>query len=238
MATPPAEGLPRADFRARYAAWSLDAACLLPPVALLSVSKLGYAMANARDALHAIASEMPRLLGEALATLQSPIDMARQLLADPAMAAAAERLQAAIGAILFTPLLLYAVLALPWSVLFEQSSWQATPGKRALGLVVADAQGRRLKAGHALLRYLACGLSWLSLNVGHALALLPPERLALHDRISDTRVLRLAASKNLPVWAKAWLLAQAVALAVAFVALFLWLRTALQAAMEQALGGF
>ena len=237
IAPTPAEPLPRAGFWARYAAWSLDAACLLPLVALLGASRMAHAFADARAALHVLASEIPRLLGDALATLQAPTDMARQLLADPMIATAAERLQAAIGAILFTPLLLYAVLALPWSVLFEQSSWQATPGKRALGLAVADAQGRRLKAGHALLRFLAAALSWLTLNLGHALAALPPH-LALHDRLSDTRVLRQAASKRLPAWAKAWLLAQLLVAVAAVAGLFLWLQAAMQAAMQQALGTF
>ena len=127
------------------------------------------------------------------------------------------------------------VLALPWAVLFEASSWQATPGKRALGLVVADTQGRRLKAGHALLRFLAASLSWLSLNIGHALAALPPQ-LALHDRISDTRVLRRTASDRLPAWAKLWLSAQLLAAVVAVAWLFLWLQAAMQAAMQQAIG--
>lgn len=237
MASTPTEVLPRAGFWARYAAWSLDAACLLPLIALLGASRMAHAFTDAGDALHVLASEIPRLLGDALATQQAPIVMAQQLLADPAMAAAAERLHSAIGSILFTPLLLYIVLALPWSVLFEQSRWQATPGKRALGLLVADAQGRRLKGGHALLRFLAAALSWLTLNIGHALAALPPH-LALHDRISDTRVLRRAESQRLPAWAKAWLLAQLLAMVVAIAWLLLRLQAAMQAAMQQALGGF
>ena len=235
MASTPAEPLPRAGFWARYAAWSLDAACLLPLVALLGASRLVHAFADARDALHVLATEIPRVLGDALATQQAPIELARQLLADPALAATAERLQSALGAILFTPLLLYVVLALPWSVLFEQSPWQATPGKRALGLAVADAQGRRLKGGHALLRFLAAAVSWLTLNIGHALAALPPY-LALHDRISETRVLRRAASKRLPAWAKAWLLAQLLATVAACAGLFLWLQAAMLATMQQTLG--
>lgn len=236
MASTPAEPLPHAGFWARYAAWSLDAACLLPLVWLLSASRLGYAFEDARTQLQAIASAFPRLLGDALAIAQAPTDMARQLLADPAMATAAERLQSALGTLLFTPVLVYALLALPWSILFEQSSWQATPGKRALGLRVADEHGRRLKAGHALLRYLACGLSWLSLNVGHAMAALPPRHLALHDRLSDTRVLRRPGSARLPVWAKAWIALQAGGGLLAWAWLFLWLQAAMQATMQQALG--
>lgn len=222
----------------RYAAWSLDAACLLPLVAILSASKLGYALEAARTQLQAIAGEFPRLLGDALATAQTPTAMARQLLADPAMASAAERLQSALGTLLFTPLLVYALLALPWSILFEQSSWQATPGKRALGLRVADERGRRLKAGHALLRYFASGLSWLSLNIGHAMAALPPRRLALHDRITDTRVLRRPGPAAMPAWAKGWIALQVIGALFACAWLFLWLQAAMQAAMQQAFGPY
>ena len=237
MTAPPTEPLPRAGFRARYAAWSLDAACLLPAMVMLGASRMRHAVADAEAALHAFARALPRLLDAALDAQQSPLLLARQLLTDPALAAASERLQSAIGTLLFTPLLLYVVLALPWSVLFEQSSWQATPGKRALGLVVTDTQGRRLHGGHALQRFLAASLSWLSLNIGHALAALPPQ-LALHDRISDTRVLRRTASDRLPALAKLWLSAQLLAAVVAVAWLFLWLQAAMQAAMQQALGGF
>ena len=194
-----------------------------------------HAFAEARDALHVLASGMAQLLDSALGSLQAPTALARQLLGDPAIAAAADRLQSALGAILCTPLLVYVALALPWSVLFEQSPWQATPGKRALGLVATDARGRRLKGGHALLRFLAAALSWLTLNIGHALAALPPH-LALHDRVSETRVLRRGASSRLPGWAKAWLLAQLLAALAAFAWLFLWLQAAMQAALQQALG--
>ena len=108
--------------------------------------------------------------------------------------------------------------------------------QRALGLRVADEQGRRLKAGHALLRYLACGLSWLSLNVGHAMAALPPRHLALHDRLSDTRVLRRPGQARLPTWAKGWIALQVIGGLFACAWLFLWLQAAMQAAMQQALG--
>jgi len=237
MAATPAEALPPAGFWARYAAWSLDAACLAPLVALLCASRVRHAFAEASDAWRALAAEIPRLLGDALGTMQAPTEAARQLLTDAAIATAADRLQAALGSIVYTPLLVYALLALFWSVCFEQSRWQATPGKRALGLAVADEHGHRLKTGHALLRFLASALSWLTLNLGHALAMLPPQHLALHDRISDTRVLRRAPSTHLPAWAKAWLVAQLLAMLVAFAWAFLWLQATMQAAMQQALGG-
>jgi len=236
MATTPAESLPHAGFWVRYAAWSLDAALLLPLIVLFGTSRIAHAFAEAGGALQTLAGEMPHLLGEALGTQQSAAAMTARLLAEPAMASAVDHLQASLGAILLTPIVLYAVLAMPWAVLSEQSTWQATPGMRAFGLKVTDVQGRRLKAGHALQRHLAAGLSWLTLNLGHAMALFPPQHLALHDRISDTRVLRAAGSPRLPITAKAWIGAQLLLALVAFVWLFLWLQAAMQAAMQQVMG--
>lgn len=232
-----AEPLPAAGFWARYVAWSLDAACLLPLVALLSASRIGYALTAARGELQAITSELPRLLGEVLDAPQPLVELTRRLLLDPAMAAAVARLELSVGAVLATPVLLYAVLALPWAVLFEQSAWQATPGKRALGLRVVDQHGRRLKAGHALLRHLAAGLSWLTLNIGHALALLPPKHLSLHDRISDTRILRERSGAGLPAWARGWLILQGAAALAAFLWFFVQAQSAMNAAMQQVIGG-
>jgi uncharacterized RDD family membrane protein YckC len=225
-----------AGFWARYAAWSLDAALLLPLVALLCATKVGRAATEAQHALQAIADAMPQVIDAALGSAQTPVGLARQLLVDPALADAAARLQSALATIVFTPLLVYAMLWLPWAVLFEASAWQATPGKRALGLQVTDAGGRRLKAGHALLRHLSAGLSWLTLNLGQALALVPPAHLALHDRVSGTRVVRRAGVARMAPWARLWLVAQGVAMLVAIAWLLVWLQSAMQAAMQQALG--
>lgn len=235
MAAAPAEPAP-AGFWARYVAWSLDAACLLPLGALLCAATINRALADARAAMQALVTELPRLLGDALDAPQSPLGLALRMLSDPALHAAIAGLEAAITTLVITPLLVYVLLALPWSVGFEQSSWRATPGKRALGLVVVDARGQRLKAGHALQRFLAAGLSWLTLNLGHALAMLPPRHLALHDRISATHVVRTTAAAQLPAWAKAWLLAQVLATLAACGWAFLWLQAAMQAALQQALG--
>ncbi len=218
-------------------AWSLDAACLLPLVALLGGTRVHYAMTAAGAAVDSIRQALPRLMEGLLVNSQPTLQLAQAWLSDPAMAHAVGRLQTALGDILLTPMILYALLALLWSICFESSRWQATPGKRVLGVVVADIDGRRLKTGHALQRYLASSLSWLSLNIGHAMAALPPRHLALHDRISDTRVLRMHDSKHLPAWAWLWLGMQAVAALVAIVWGFVQLQAAMNAAMQQVLGG-
>ena len=231
-------GAPKpASLKQRYVAWSLDAACLLPLLFLLASSHMQHAIGNAGGAIESMQQALPRLMEGMLANPQPTMQMAQAWLADPVMADAAGRLRSAVSGLLLTPLVLYALLALLWSVGFESSRWQATPGKRVLGLVVADCDGRRLKTGHALQRYLASSLSWLSLNIGHAMAALPPRYLALHDRISDTRVLGARAGKHLPPWAWLWLGLQVAAALVASAWGFVQLQAAMNAAMQQVLGG-
>ena len=220
----------------RTVAWTLDAACLLPLVALLGSARMADAVARARAAMDALAAALPRLLEQALGGAPDAMVLARAWLTDPALAAASAALQSALWDLLLTPLLLYALLACVWTVGFEASSWQATPGKRALGLCVVDREGRRLRSGGALLRFLAAGLSWLSLNIGHALAGFPPY-LALHDHASGTRVLAAREGTRLPAWAWAWLALLGLAFAVAVAWGFVWLQATMQAAMQRALGG-
>lgn len=220
----------------RYVAWSLDAACLLLLLSLLANAHLQHAMANASAAISALTQTLPRLMAGMLAEPQSTMQMAQAWLADPLMADAVDRLLSALGDMLLTPLLLYALLALLWSVGFESSRWQATPGKRALGLVVVSIDGKQLTTGHALQRFLASSLSWLSFNIGHAMAALPPKYLALHDRLSDTRVLRERSDTRLPAWAWGWLILQGAASLAAFLWLFIRLQTAMNTAMQQVMG--
>lgn len=233
MAHAPAEHAP-AGILPRSVAWSLDAACLLPLVLLLGSERIGDALEQARLAWDAMAAAMPRLLEQAIGNAPDPMTLARIWLADPALAAASASLQSALSDLLLTPLLLYALLACLWTVGFEASAWQATPGKRALGLTVADRDGRRLRSGGALLRFLAAGLSWLTLNIGHALVAFPPH-LALHDHLSGTRVLAARDRPRMPPWAWAWLALLALAFLIALVWGFVHLQAAMQAAVDRAL---
>lgn len=227
------ESIP-ARFWPRYVAWSLDAACLLPVIALLGLPIMRAALARAEQALHALSAGMARMLDASLA--QTPIQLATALLADTGLAANVHALSGAITTLLLAPPLLYALAACVWSLGFECSSWQATPGKRALGLRVTNAGGGRLTPRNALLRFLAAGLSWLTLNLGHAMVTLPPH-LALHDRLSHTRVIATAPTTALPRWARAWLWLQVLAMLVACVWLFHALQAWSQSVMQQALGG-
>lgn len=71
---------------------------------------------------------------------------------------------------------------------FETSPWQATPGKRLLGIRVVDVNGVPLRAGRASLRYLCRFLSALPLGGGYIMAAFTQHRQALHDLLAGTRV--------------------------------------------------
>ncbi len=225
-----------AGFWLRYAAWSLDAVCLLPPLLLLGLPLLCAALAQAKDAIQALSADMTTLLETAVTQGQTPFAMALSMLSDPHMTSAVDRLSSALTSLALVPPLLYALLACLWSVGFESSGWQATPGKRAFGLVVGNERGERLRPLPTLTRFAAAGLSWLTLNFGHAMAAFKPH-LALHDRLSHTRVLVEPEHAALPLWGRAWLLAQALALVIGIAWGFVALQRWMQGLMEQALSG-
>ncbi len=84
--------------------------------------------------------------------------------------------------------LLYFICAPIYYAGMESSSWQATLGKRALGIKVTDLQGRRLSFGHALGRWFAAALSYLTLYIGFLMAAVTERKRALHDFVAGTEV--------------------------------------------------
>ncbi|MBN8728387.1 MAG: RDD family protein [Xanthomonadales bacterium] len=72
--------------------------------------------------------------------------------------------------------------------LFECSVLQATPGKLAMGLKVADQGGCRIGFGRASGRYFGKILSSVVLNIGFALAGWTARKQALHDMLAGTLV--------------------------------------------------
>jgi uncharacterized RDD family membrane protein YckC len=70
----------------------------------------------------------------------------------------------------------------------ESSPSQATVGKRWMGIKVTDAHGERLSFLRATARYAAKYLSALPCLLGFIMALFSSRSLALHDRLTDTRV--------------------------------------------------
>ena len=99
-----------------------------------------------------------------------------------------------------------------YCTLLESSAWQATLGKRALGLRVTNARGERIGLARAAARFVAKVLSVLTLCVGYLLVLVTPRRQALHDLIAGTLVAHDATSP------RAWVVSVAACVPVVLVA--------------------
>jgi uncharacterized RDD family membrane protein YckC len=72
--------------------------------------------------------------------------------------------------------------------LMESSASQATLGKMALGIKVTDGDGRRLGFAHALGRWFAAALSYLTFYIGFFMAGFTERKRALHDFVASTLV--------------------------------------------------
>jgi len=191
----------------RYTAWSLDAAAIgLLAVALMH-RRLYEALETSARAIDALTQAMAALMQQTLDLAASPAALLQAWMADPALQVAITALTLAITSLTVPLMAVFALLALVWFTAFEGSRWQATPGKRALGLQVVDDDG--LPPGHvrAGLRTAAGLLSWLSLNIGHLMAARAPRYQALHDRIAGTHVVRRT-DVPMPMPARLWLALQ------------------------------
>jgi uncharacterized RDD family membrane protein YckC/Tfp pilus assembly major pilin PilA len=86
-----------------------------------------------------------------------------------------------------------------YCTLLESSRWQATLGKRALGLKVTSHRGERLGFGRAAARFVAKLLSVLTLCLGYLLIAVTRRRQALHDLLAGTLV-TFDATPRRPAW--------------------------------------
>ena len=74
--------------------------------------------------------------------------------------------------------------------LLESSAWQATLGKKALGLEVTDLDGNRISFGRATGRFFAKFISSIILCIGYIMAGFTERKQALHDILAGTLVIR------------------------------------------------
>jgi uncharacterized RDD family membrane protein YckC len=72
----------------------------------------------------------------------------------------------------------------------ESSSWQATLGKKLLGIYVTDTKGQRLSLSRATGRTFAKYLSSMTAGIGYLLCGFTERKQALHDLVASCLVLR------------------------------------------------
>ncbi|NGX38779.1 MAG: hypothetical protein KR126chlam1_00090 [Chlamydiae bacterium] len=83
------------------------------------------------------------------------------------------------------------MIAFSWLyfALLESSVWQATLGKRVLGLKVISEEGERISFWRASVRYFSKVLSRLACFIGFLMILFTKKKQALHDKIAATLVI-------------------------------------------------
>ena len=78
-----------------------------------------------------------------------------------------------------------------YHALMECSEWQATVGKKAMGLVVTDTAGQRVSFGRATGRHFAKIVTGMvPLAIGYIMAGFTEKKQALHDMIASCLILR------------------------------------------------
>jgi uncharacterized RDD family membrane protein YckC len=94
----------------------------------------------------------------------------------------------AVMFLMASPMVLIAGAWLYFAVM-ESSPWQATLGKKLLGLYVTDIHGQRLTFGRATGRTLAKYLSVMTAGIGYLVCGVTERKQALHDVVAKYLVL-------------------------------------------------
>jgi uncharacterized RDD family membrane protein YckC len=82
------------------------------------------------------------------------------------------------------------VLELLYRAAFESSRWQATIGKRLLGLSVVTEEGYRMNFGRAALRHVLKLISVIPFNLGYLIIAFHDRKQGFHDLLAKTFVLK------------------------------------------------
>jgi hypothetical protein len=215
-------GLSPAGFWKRYVAYSLD-------VSLLGILLLPLLWLFGKGALHQLSGQFQHLQLQLQQLLeqasnddaQDPLAQATQLASDPRLAANLQGLADSMNVLALVSVAVWVLPASVYFVVLEASAWQATLGKRLIGIKVTDSQGHRIGTGRAMARFFAASLSWLTMNLGHALAAWTPERRALHDYIAGSRVENADPSRpKMPSWGWLIVAAHAAIFLLSIIAIF------------------
>jgi hypothetical protein len=201
-----------AGFWRRYAAYSLDIVCVSVLASPLLVPRFHAGLAMLESGIAKLQYRIWELFEATLESSRSapdPFALALQWADDPALQSGMLDLAGMLTRLALVMTAIVVSIAAAWFIGFESSRWQASPGKRALGLQVTDVGGQRPPPWRIALRFVAGAPSWLFLHIGHAMAGWNKDKRALHDFIAGTRVqLADGAAPALPAWARSWLLLQ------------------------------
>ncbi|MFT8320909.1 MAG: RDD family protein [Bacillus sp. (in: firmicutes)] len=120
---------------------------------------------------------------DAVSFLNNPANFEQELTEEEVMALAGPIIFAVCG----TASIFILITALYYTI-FQSSKWQATIGKKLLGLKVMTINGERISFWRSLGRYLImCFLSGI-LFIGYIMAAFTEKKQALHDLIAGTVV--------------------------------------------------
>ncbi|MFD2626874.1 RDD family protein [Salibacterium salarium] len=86
--------------------------------------------------------------------------------------------------------LLSGLIGLFYFTIFHCSKWQATIGKKAVGIKVIDYNGGKISFWKSFGRYFGYLLSGIILGIGYIMAGLTKNKEALHDMMSSTLVIK------------------------------------------------
>lgn len=74
-------------------------------------------------------------------------------------------------------------------ILLEGGNWNATLGKKVVGILVVDTNGSRISYGTATIRYIGKIISAFILFIGYIMAAFSDTNQALHDKLANTFVI-------------------------------------------------
>jgi len=77
-----------------------------------------------------------------------------------------------------------------WFTIGDSSVWQATPGKKILGLKVVDINGEKIGFGKSNVRYWSRIISTLPAFMGYLMTGMNAKKQSLHDKIAKTIVIK------------------------------------------------
>ena len=97
---------------------------------------------------------------------------------------------------LVAPIFVAGGLAVFYTVWLESSAWQATLGKKILGLRVVDMEGQRITFWKSASRNFNKSISFLILGIGYLMPLWTAKRQALHDRMARCLVIKIRSARR------------------------------------------